>query len=822
VGNRRFFGSRPAFRALGLALAFALPSGASATVPQPQTAVFSLTQIPASQAARLLRGLYPHARVTLDAGANSIIVSAPENDLTAIKSVLAGIDVRNPIAPASQAFALRTVKAGQIARRIQALFPAARLQAAPGDHTLLVQAPPADMTQISAIVASIDTPAPSAQLVPRAPRTTEAFRVNQTSAHSLGRAIATTIGDVRVDVNGDSILITGPPDEVARAKTLAEQLDQPPAGVRFTSLYRIHYYDAASVGDFLARSFRGIAVDVDKGLNAITVFGTASEQQRVAAALEQVDTQNSSGQGLPVAQPGGATGPIGGPNGSFEVYTLKAAVPGLAGAPSSSANDIAQSVTQALQSQAADLRITVVPSTNQLILTGSVYSLELARQLIDQLDVAQKLVVLDTQVLEIDATYAQDLGLSFSNPQVISTTYSEATPPPDANGNPQRLLGLGPLTRTPLSLGLQLSLAIQQGKGRVLENPRIATISGRTASIRAGDTISVATTAGGGAGTVATTQLQTFQTGVTLDITPIVNAGDFITILVHPTVNSETGLLNGIPQISTRDTQTTVELRENETLVIGGLIEDNATHTTNKIPLLGDLPLIGELFRENIISNSHDELVITVTPHVITPGAGDDWPQRGLPVIPTPAPLRTLAANFSLPHGDGPLHRSRSSASPAAVVSPVTAPPATPAPATLPPPSGPTPASHGGATSTPGQAAGTAATVRGDALVYGALPASNVAAPTDPVKIFYADLSPVALSPGKNVTVNATTTTNAVRVTLVNGLLNLALSQTAAGTWRGYFPLPAALGSGPTSLLLTAYRSDGTNTSLALPVTVTP
>jgi type II secretory pathway component GspD/PulD (secretin) len=207
VGNRRFFRHRLAVRVLGLALAFVLPAGTSATTPRSQTDVFSLTQIPASRAAHVLRGLYPRAHITLDAAANSIIVSAPDSDVAAIKNILAGIDVRNPMAPAAEAIALRTFKADQVARRIQALFPSARLQAAPGDRTLLVQASPADMTQISAIVASIDAPAPAAPLAPRPPRTTEAFRVNQTSPHDLGRAIAASLGDVRVDVNGNNVLI---------------------------------------------------------------------------------------------------------------------------------------------------------------------------------------------------------------------------------------------------------------------------------------------------------------------------------------------------------------------------------------------------------------------------------------------------------------------------------------------------------------------------------------------------------------------------------------------------------------------------------------
>ena len=177
-----------------------------------------------------------------------------------------------------------------------------------------------------------------------------------------------------------------------------------------------------------------------------------------------------------------------------------------------------------------------------------------------------------------------------------------------------------PLGRTPLSFGLSLNLLIQNGKGRVLADPRITTISGRTATIRAGDNIAILTTTGGGTGTVATTQLQTFQTGVTLDITPVVNAGNFITVALHPTVNSLAGISNGIPQIATRDTQTTVAMREDETLVIGGLIQDTTTRSDTKIPLLGDLPLVGRAFRNQSFNSSRNELIITVTPHIVTPG----------------------------------------------------------------------------------------------------------------------------------------------------------------------------------------------------------
>jgi hypothetical protein len=459
----------------------------------------------------------------------------------------------------------------------------------------------------------------------------------------------------------------------------------------------------------------------------------------------------------------------GAPSGaSFQVYTLRAALPGVNGAPSTSASDIAAIVTQALAQIAPDLRITVSPTTNQLILTGGTTSLDAARAMIAQLDVAQKLVVLDTQVLELDESVSKNLGLSLTQP-LLSTTYTEITPPNNANGNPQQLLGIGPLTRTPLSLGLTLNLAIAEGHGRVLANPRITTVSGRTATIRAGDTISIQTTAGGGAGTVATTQLQTFQTGVTLDITPIVNADDFVSVTIHPTVNSETGLLNGIPQISTRDTQTTVALRENETLVIGGLIQENDTRTDTKIPLLGDLPLIGRAFQSHQVDTSRNELVITVTPHIIDPATGLSPAGQGLPPIPAPVPL------------------------PMPPPSPITAPspPSTPTPAKAKPESGP---------------------ARSTGYTFGTIPATTAAGPYDGLTIYYATVTPPLPWAGKTLTVKAITSNNVQRVILAyGGGFSAQLSQTSAGHWQATFPFPPSAEAAVESagfVKLTADRSD--------------
>jgi type II secretory pathway component GspD/PulD (secretin) len=93
---------------------------------------------------------------------------------------------------------------------------------------------------------------------------------------------------------------------------------------------------------------------------------------------------------------------------------LKAAVPSLQGGPSTTATDIASTVTQAQQGSASDLHIVVPPNSTELVLTGSPYSIKLAKELIDKLDRPQTMVAMDTEVLEVDEGTIKQLGLQFS------------------------------------------------------------------------------------------------------------------------------------------------------------------------------------------------------------------------------------------------------------------------------------------------------------------------------------------------------------------------------------------------------------------------
>lgn len=793
------------------------PHALSAT---PSPTVISFAVIRADAAARVIHSFYPRVRIAVDRDANAIIVNATADEINAIRQIAQGIDTKSPLATVTQSITLHRVQSSEIESRLRALYPAAKFSTL-GRGTLLVSGTSSDIQQMQTLIAAIDapppTPTPAAAATPPA---TEAVRIFQAQPSAVAREVAGAVHSLRVQVAGQSVILAGAPDLVQRAKEIIVVLDAPPPGTRYTAVYRIKTLDARSVADLLQRSFPDAKTTVDEDINSLSVLATASEQRRIADGIAQLDAPAPIANGVASANGVGLVGDTG----SLQLYTLKYALPGANGAPSTSAADLATTVTQTLGPQASDLHITAAPNGQQLLLTGNPYSVRQAKGLLAQLDAAQHLVALDTEILEVDENTAKNLGIQISNVVggafSLGTIFSEVVPTPDPNtGIAPPLKRLRPLTRTPLGFIAVLNLAIEHGSARVLADPRITTLSGHMATIRAGDNIAIQLQAGGGAGTIATTQIQTFQTGVTLDITPIVNDDGLITVALHPVVNSLTGILNGIPQISTRDTQTTVALKENETLVIGGLIQDNTQRTESRIPLLGDLPLVGRAFRNQTLNGNRNELIISVTPHIITPGQPTVYPGPPLPNVPTPQPFPTLPPGARFPTQVAPPTPSPTSGT--TLLTPPTAPPI---------PSGtPTPHGTGSASAAPNRTPATstisASVATSGVFSYGAPPTVNSAGSADPAQIFYVTFRPTRLKYGEPFILTAITTTNVAQLSLSYNGVSVSVPQNGSGQWQATLPFTLIANPAPTgtvTLSLTASKADGTQTSITIPVTIAP
>lgn len=782
--------------------------------------------IPARRAAAILASVYPNARITVDPHANAVIVVAPGYEEQGMRTIASGIDTKNPTATATDTYQLKVLSPSTVAQRLAGVFPQARVLVAP-NRTIIILASPTDMSQIKAIVAAIDTAPPTPTPKPRYPA--EAVRVTQRNVKQVAHAVANEAPNVRVAISGSEILLSGPPDDVDHAKQLIAQLDVPQMGTQYTEVYRLKYIDAGSVADLFRRSFSNLPIAVDGDLNAITVSSNLTVQRRIADAISQLDVPPQGTQG------GGENG---GPAASgIEVVELKAAVPGLQGGISTTATDVANTVTQALQGSGGDLHIVVPPNSTELVLTGSPYSIKLAKELIDKLDRPQTMVAMDTEVLEVDEGTIKQLGLQFPT-AAVSTTFTEVAPvyPSGSAMAGQQIpyLNFFPLIRSPISFEAELSFLIANNKARILEDPRITTVSGRTASLRAGETVNILTTTGGGTGTVATTQVQSFQTGVTLDITPIVNDGDYITVTLHPTVNSIAAIsAAGVPNIQTRDTTTTVGLHDGQTIVIAGLIEDMDSLSVQKIPFLGDIPLLGRaLFTYQNVQKTRNELIVTVTPHIVRAGESGGIGSTKLG-LPRPENLPTLPPDAQLPPprrlATEPLQEPTMSPERAREPAPVNAPPlpAMRPQSNTPPPGGVTTATPSPVSSPVGLTPLPLPSAFSQTNVYtfGQPPQNNYAAPNGAPQIFYVQVSPSVVKNGQMTSIAAITTTNVAQLTFgPNALLPMTTLQSVGpGQWQGSFPFSAAglpIGQANVTLTLTATTGMGSTVSLPVPLSL--
>lgn len=773
--------------------AWAKPATAPTPRPTPEVAVLNVTVITAERAARTLQGLFPRDRVRVDRNANAVIVDGPPDDIQQMRAVVQGIDVRNPDTPTNEVVQLRALKPPALIPRLHDLYPSARIVAT-SPQTLLIRAVPKDMAEIKALISSLDVP----QVSPTpSEQPADAIRVTQSKPRDVARALEKQIPHLKASVSGTSIILVGSTEDIQKAKTLATVIDAPAFGAQYTQVYRLHNIDASSVADLIRRSYTTLHVTVDTDLNAISVLGSAAQQQRIASAISELDAEQSPA-------PGGALGGIAYGPSNVDVVELNSAMPGQNGSPSTTAQDIANAVQQLMQSMAPDLRISVPANSSEILLAGSPTSIRLAKDVISRLDRPQPLVVLDTEVLEVDENRARNLGLQLGQ-AVISSTYSEIQPTPDPfTGQPGRISKLQPFTRTAVQFTAVLNLLIQNGNARVLADPRVTTISGHPAHITAGDQLAIITQTGGGVGTPVTQQLQTFNTGVTLDITPQVGPNGAVTVALHPVVNSLEGILNGVPQIATRDTSTVVQLQDNQTVVIGGLIQETMQRSNSKIPLLGDIPLIGKIFQNSDVEARRNELIIVVTPHVLKPGeSAPPAPNAVLPV-PTPPPLPTLPPGTVLPNGSVPSPHAEPT--PIVVPTPSALDASTPRPTPIETPV-PTPTAF-------------AAT---NVYVFGSPPPNTFASDSDAPQIFYVQFSPTVVRSGTPVQVFVVTTSNVRRVTIGIPDYTTSLSQIGNSKWQGSFNFNSSslfAGQNPVNLPLKAFRGDGSATTIYVPVSV--
>ncbi|MHB1460488.1 MAG: hypothetical protein ACYC1M_04310 [Armatimonadota bacterium] len=286
-------------------------------------------------------------------------------------------------------------------------------------------------------------------------------------------------------------------------------------------------------------------------------------------------------------------------------------------------------------------------TSNTIILLGPRVDVDKAMEMLAQLDVSKPQIMIEAKI--VDLTDGLDNTFGFAPDYSGSTAHMEV----DDRGRLNILRTLDPTTSindvfstiaTPLSLDMHLKALIDKNKAKLLASPKSLTMEGIPSTLFIGDTLryisSIMQTNNGV--TITTEQV---EVGVKLTCNAKLAGNDEVVLMVEPEISSITDItLNAqgvaLPRISKRNTTNTVRVKSGETIVLSGLIKETDIKKSSKIPLLGDLPIFGYLFRQDSSSKSKSEVVVFVTATIVDDGGKMSTDQLPTTAAPVEEPLK--------------------------------------------------------------------------------------------------------------------------------------------------------------------------------------
>jgi len=408
------------------------------------------------------------------------------------------------------------------------------------------------------------------------PPTTETVPIRYMKAEEIAEMIEAALPEVKVQPGpqANSLLITADSMQWESVRSMLANVDVPPPPAQATqAIYHVKYTSPSE----LLTSLRSLLPDVHVSVAPRTFTPSVEKPSGGVGGTAQLLAAPQFGGG-------GAGGAVGG------------------------------------EAEAAGAPVTA------LILSGAPWTVERALEILENLDRAPRQVHIEAMVTEvgreditrlgIDWGPSEDAGLGATGvPFVIGEAIPADAP---AGPIPAKELKIGRIERSYLQWSASIRALQEEGRARVLSNPSVTTLDGRQTALHTGETyyyeVAVAAATTGG----IVKDIRTFDVGVSLIVNPRVNEDDLITLTISPTVAALRGTSEfALPVVTERSVVTSVRVRNGETAVIAGLVSDEEQITVKKIPFLGDLPVLGELFKSRERRPSHREILIFVTPTIV-------------------------------------------------------------------------------------------------------------------------------------------------------------------------------------------------------------
>ena len=301
----------------------------------------------------------------------------------------------------------------------------------------------------------------------------------------------------------------------------------------------------------------------------------------------------------------------------------------------------AEEVKAMLQDISDQIQVDI--SGNKLLVNASPKKIAEIQDVVKQIDIPAIQIMLETRLIEVAADSEEQLGIDWSRLSKFTTILAENALDEATGGSiipDDQTLGQKPTTmpfdplKTDLDDGSQivpryfsrqmtafditLDMLMKANQAEVLADSRLTTLNGREASIKLVDIVPYILSSGGVGGQV---QVQREEVGIKLDINPTVNTDGFITVKVEPEVSTIFEFIgpdNNIPRVKSRQSSTTIRVKDGESIIIGGLLSNDRKQTLYKVPILHKIPWIGEkLFTSKNLVERKTDLIIQITPRIV-------------------------------------------------------------------------------------------------------------------------------------------------------------------------------------------------------------
>lgn len=274
-------------------------------------------------------------------------------------------------------------------------------------------------------------------------------------------------------------------------------------------------------------------------------------------------------------------------------------------------------------------KVSVDDSYNVLVVQTTSDYLPRLERLIKELDVAPTQVMIEVRMIELRHQDGGTIGtdIKYTNPKDANDTvqtYDQADRLDLTSTADQRGMFAHVLSG---DIDAYLSALANTAVINTIATPRITTISNKEATLLIGSKLGYKTTVI--SETTTTQEINFLSVGTSLVLTPHVTKSGFIRMAVAPKISDGT-VVGDLPQENTTETKNEVMVRDGQTFVIGGLTKNKETETNYGIPILMDIPVIGALFRRTVTSTDKHELLVFVTPHILTPQNLETFSHQGI------------------------------------------------------------------------------------------------------------------------------------------------------------------------------------------------